>query len=70
MSRGDTGHRGVSLDDSDVNEGFCGTGARRMRSEADGGGSVGVVADDNCCRAVADCVEVGRLDLDLDGLGS
>lgn len=65
---GDTGHRGVSFDNSDATETFCGTGARSTGSEVDGGGSEGVVAEESCCRGVVE--GVGMLDLILDGLGS
>lgn len=58
LSRGGTGHRGASFEDSVMKEDFCGMGARTMVSGVEGGGSVGVVAAVNCCLAVADCVGV------------
>lgn len=68
FSRGDTGHLGVSLANSDTTEGFCGTGARSTGCELEGGGNDGVVAEESCCRGVVD--GLGRLVLDLEGLGS
>lgn len=50
FSRGDTGHLGVSLDLSAATEGFCGCGARCPGSFPDGGGKVGVLVADICCR--------------------
>lgn len=68
FSRGDTGHRGDSLEVSDMIDGFCGTGADSTGSERVGGCSAGVVAEERCCRGVGD--GVGMLDLILDGLKS
>lgn len=67
FNRGDTGHRGESLDNSDATETFCGTGVRSTGSEFDGGGNEGVVAEESCCRGVEGA---GTVVLDLDGLGS
>ncbi len=67
FSRGDTGHRGASLDVSDVMDSFCGTGAEIAGSER-GGGNVGVVAEESCCRGVAE--GLGMLDRFFDGLRS
>lgn len=67
LSRGDTGQRGESLDNSAATEDFCGAGVRKTGSELDGGGSDGVV-EEEICRGVEE--GVGMLDLDLGGLGS
>jgi hypothetical protein len=69
LSRGDTGHLGLSLDVSEMTEGFCGTGARMVDSDREGGGSDGVVAVEIWCRGVV-AEGVGILDLDLVGLRS
>lgn len=48
-------------------DGFCGTGLDNAGSDR-GGGSVGVVEEESCCRGVGE--GVGMPDLVLDGLGS
>lgn len=68
FSRGDTGHRGDSLEVSDMIDGFCGAGVDGAGSGREGGCSAGVVAEESCCRGVGD--GVGMLDLILDGLES
>lgn len=74
LRRGETGHRGESLElRSVVDEGFRGCDESRVRgaSVPDGGGNVGVVAVDICCCCRG--ADVGPLlvfCLVLDGLGS
>lgn len=66
FKRGDTGQRGEPPEISTVKADFCGCGVRNTVSDDEGGGNVGVVAADICCRGA----DVGPFDLDRGGLGS
>lgn len=46
FSRGEMGHRGVSLDVSWATEDFCGTGARGLDSVSEGGGRLGITVEE------------------------